>query len=219
SLGARFKGKHVGTFGGGGTFSFFFSHHISTMEGGAIITNCEKHANDLRSMRAHGWIRDRSDRDQIKHLNADANIDDRWLFVLPGFNLRPTEIQGAIGQVQLSRIDGYIKDRKGIANHVASVFSDINDLKVIGHELSGEAFDCSWMNIPIEIRPEASANKQQIVQIFEDAGFETRPIIAGNFCLHPVGELLNSKGLHRLHIGGYTQNMDQEYCFCLGGEF
>ena len=192
SLGARFKGKHVGTFGEGGTFSFFFSHHISTMEGGAIITNCEKHANDLRSMRAHGWIRDRSDSDQIKLANADANIDDRWLFVLPGFNLRPTEIQGAIGQVQISKIGQFITDRKFIADQVVTRLLDVDCLEVIGYGLSRELFDCSWMNIPIQVNPNGPVSKKQVVQIFEEVGFETRPIIAGNFCLHPVGELLKS---------------------------
>lgn len=217
SLGARFNGKHVGTFGAGGTFSFFFSHHLTTMEGGAVVTNDEGHANDLRSMRAHGWIRDRSDKDVIRQEICDNNIDERWYFILPGFNLRPTELQGAIGMVQLEKIDRFIAKRKNIARIAASIFNNSNDIKIFGTDLSPSIFDCSWMNIAILTQDNSTLGKGKLVRIFEEAGIETRPIIAGDFSQHPASQYCSNvseyKITKRLHsqgfmISAFTDNED-----------
>ena len=95
SLGVAWSGKMVGSFGHLASFSFYFSHHITTIEGGMITTNDGELANLLRAMRAHGWIRQMDGREQIAARYPD--IDPRFLFLTTGFNLRPIEINAAIG--------------------------------------------------------------------------------------------------------------------------
>lgn len=101
--GAKFSGKHVGTFGDLATFSFFASHHITTMEGGMITTN-NKMLNEIgKSMRTFGWSRDLSSKKQLE--KKYPNIDSRFLFVNTGFNFRPTELQGAFGIHQIDKLE------------------------------------------------------------------------------------------------------------------
>ncbi len=107
SLGAHSEGRHVGTFGDAGSFSFYFSHHISTIEGGMVVTNDAELCDDLRSLRAHGWVRDRTDKARWKE--SSPGIDERFLFIAPGYNVRPTEIQGAIGSAQLRRLETMLR--------------------------------------------------------------------------------------------------------------
>ena len=95
SMGAKYRNKFCGTIGDIGTFSTFFSHHISTVEGGVITTQNDELANLIRSMRAHGWVRDRKDKQKL--IKKYKNIDSKFLFTNPGFNLRPTEFNGVLG--------------------------------------------------------------------------------------------------------------------------
>ncbi len=89
--GASQEGKKVGTFGDIGTFSFFLSHHITTMEGGMLVTNNEEIAEIAKSLRTFGWTREMKKKDEI---NAEySDVDPRFLFVNVGYNLRPTELQ------------------------------------------------------------------------------------------------------------------------------
>ncbi len=98
--GASYRGKKVGSFGLAGTYSFYFSHHISTIEGGMIVTDDDELAQLPRSLRAFGWTRDWDN----GVAPNDSDFDPRFLFVNVGFNLRPTEIQGAFGIHQLGRL-------------------------------------------------------------------------------------------------------------------
>lgn len=93
--GAEFNGRKVGSFGDLSTFSFFFSHHISTIEGGVVLTDNDEYAELARSLRAHGWVRELKTREKIA--GRYSGIDDRFLFINIGFNVRPTEIQGGFG--------------------------------------------------------------------------------------------------------------------------
>jgi CDP-6-deoxy-D-xylo-4-hexulose-3-dehydrase len=103
SLGSWEGGNHTGTSGLAGSFSFYFSHHITTMEGGGVCSNSEFFTNDLRSIRSHGWSRDR--KDVAKWNSKSTKNDSKFLFVTSGFNVRPMEIQAAIGLSQLKDIE------------------------------------------------------------------------------------------------------------------
>ena len=103
SLGAKFNKKFCGTFGLMGSHSFFFSHHISTMEGGAIVTNDDEIYHILLTLRAHGWTRDLPDKNLICKKSKDP-FKEMFRFVLPGFNVRPLELSAAVGIEQLKRL-------------------------------------------------------------------------------------------------------------------
>jgi CDP-6-deoxy-D-xylo-4-hexulose-3-dehydrase len=133
SLGGHFAGAHVGTFGVMGAFSCYFSHHISTIEGGVVITSDTELFDDLKSLRAHGWIRDRSDAAYWKERYPE--LDPRFLFISGGYNVRPTEIQAAIGRVQLQKLDQMLAARERLARRVRDwVSSSAPWLRLIGAE-------------------------------------------------------------------------------------
>ena len=126
SLGAEFKGKQTGTFGLLGSFSTYFSHHISTMEGGFVTTDNEELYHILLSIRAHGWTRN------LPKKNLVANKSDNWFeeafrFVLPGYNVRPVEMSGAIGLKQLKKLPSFLKKRRNNAKLFVSLFKDHPD--------------------------------------------------------------------------------------------
>jgi CDP-6-deoxy-D-xylo-4-hexulose-3-dehydrase len=186
SLGSWDGGIHAGTNGLAGSFSFYFSHHITTMEGGGIATNDDQLADDIRSIRSHGWSRDRSDVEKWTE-NVSAN-DAKFLFVSTGYNIRPMEIQAAIGCAQIADIDMFISKRRWIAAQV------INSLKgskarVIGAETlenQQSGSNHSWMLIPIIC--ETSEIKKSMVLSLAQAGVETRPALTGNFLSQPAIE-------------------------------
>ncbi len=109
SHGAELNGKKVGTFGDIGTFSFYFSHHITTIEGGMVVTNNEDYFELAKSLRVFGWARNLKNYEE--HTRKHPNIDKRFLFVNRGFNFRPTEIQGAFGIHQIKKLDKFIENK------------------------------------------------------------------------------------------------------------
>lgn len=122
ALGTVYKGKKLGNFGLASTFSFYVGHHMSTVEGGAILTDNEELATMLKLVRAHGWDRnlDFAKRDEIrKKFKINSNFYSRYTFYDLGFNLRPTEVNGFIGNYQLQFIDEIIKKR--VANFIKVV--------------------------------------------------------------------------------------------------
>ncbi len=187
SLGSWNEGLHAGTSGTAGSFSFYFSHHITTMEGGGIATNESELADDLRSMRSHGWSRDRSD---VKEWTAEiSDTDSKFLFVSTGYNVRPMEIQAVIGSAQIQDISKFVKRRRAIARKVNASLSG-TDLSIIGKEsLSGESDEesNSWMLIPIYVSGNAAnQRKRLILEALELNGIETRPVLTGNFLAQPA---------------------------------
>lgn len=192
SLGAHWAGKHVGTTGSAGSFSFYFSHHLSTIEGGMVVTNDQGLADDLRGLRAHGWIRDRSDR--ARWIAKYPQFDPRFLFATVGYNVRPTEIQGAVGSVQLRRLDEMLFARESLARAVRGwLATSAPWLELIGADtLDGitppdrRGRTNSWMTLPFRLRSGAPADRNSVVEQLERNGVETRPIIAGNLVRHPA---------------------------------
>ncbi|MGH8602681.1 MAG: DegT/DnrJ/EryC1/StrS family aminotransferase [Gammaproteobacteria bacterium] len=203
SFGAFFAGRHVGGFGRGGTLSHFYSHHLTTMEGGTILTDDSELADDLRSFRAHGWIRDRSDKERL--VREHAAFDPRFLFVTTGYNVRPLEVQAAIGRIQLQRMDGLLAARDEVARNVSSfVHKHVPWIKLIG----AETLDTkparrterrhSWMNLPFLLENGAPKSLEETKAFLEEAGVETRPIIAGNLARHPAAQGIISRAAGEL---------------------
>ncbi|MDE2025587.1 MAG: DegT/DnrJ/EryC1/StrS family aminotransferase, partial [Patescibacteria group bacterium] len=115
SLGTVYKGKLLGNYGLASTFSFYVGHHMSTIEGGAICTDSEQLATMLRLVRAHGWDRNLSEKRQEKIRNkykVNSTFYSRYTFYDLGYNLRPTEINGFIGNLQVNYLNEIVKKRK-----------------------------------------------------------------------------------------------------------
>jgi CDP-6-deoxy-D-xylo-4-hexulose-3-dehydrase len=186
SLGSWVGTKHAGTSGLGGSFSFYFSHHITTMEGGGVATNDSDFADDLRSIRSHGWSRDRTDA-TVWQENV-SNNDAKFLFVSTGFNVRPMEIQAAIGISQLKDLDIFIQKRRNLAISIDNAVSG-SGLELVGAItlLNPETERShSWMLMPIRVIGQNSyERKKRIVAQLENLGIETRPVLTGNFISQP----------------------------------
>jgi CDP-6-deoxy-D-xylo-4-hexulose-3-dehydrase len=187
SLGSWSEGKHAGTSGVMSSYSFYFSHHITTMEGGGVATNEANVADDLRSMRSHGWSRDRSD--VASWTDKISSNDSKFLFVSTGYNVRPMEIQAAIGSLQIDQIEIFIEKRRNIATKVREALAD-SKLKIIGiSSLDNEESrkGNSWMLIPIQVTGEDAQNRKKIIlRKLEELEIETRPVLTGNFLAQPA---------------------------------
>ena len=187
SLGSWNEDLHAGTFGIAGSFSFYFSHHITTMEGGGIATNDDEYADDLRSMRSHGWSRDRSD--ALEWNKKALNNNEKFLFISTGYNFRPMEIQAVVGSAQILQIDEFVDRRRRIAKRVNDALLG-TELTVIGSEsLLDSKFERinSWMLIPIYVSGVNSVQKKKlIIEELDKKEIETRPVLTGNFLAQPA---------------------------------
>jgi len=200
--GAEFNGKKVGSFGDISTFSFFFSHHISTIEGGMILTDNEEYGEIAKSLRAHGWIRELKNKDKIAAEYPE--IDERFLFINIGFNLRPTEIQGAFGIHQIKKLDKFIEIRRKNAIYWTKKLEKYSDYLILPKGRINTKH--VWFGNPITVKPTAPFTRKEFVDFLEKKGIETRPIMAGNIVEQPVmklfkyrkvGDLNNSKFIMR----------------------
>lgn len=181
SLGARYQGKYTGTFGLLGSFSSFFSHHISTMEGGLVTTDDEELYHIMLSMRSHGWTRNLPHDNKVTGKKSDDAFAESFNFVLPGYNLRPLEMSGALGLEQLKKIPSLIKGRR--AN--AEVFNETLRNHPI-FSLQEEIGESSWFGFSLLLRPGSNISRAQLIEKLDANGFEVRPIVAGNFINNPV---------------------------------
>jgi CDP-6-deoxy-D-xylo-4-hexulose-3-dehydrase len=183
SLGTVYKGKKLGNFGIASTFSFYVGHHMSTIEGGAICTDNEDLAVMLRVVRAHGWDRNLSFKHQNNLRNkfkVNSTFYSRYTFYDLGYNLRPTEIQGYIGNLQLAYIDEITKKRNDNFLKLAESIYKIDEKYIpIKYDhidfLSNFAFPviCKTKGIRDKLVAECK-NK-----------IEIRPIVGGNMSMQP----------------------------------
>ena len=202
SLGTRRKGKPVGTFGDLGTFSFFFSHHITTIEGGMVVTDDDDIADLLRCLRAHGWTRHMRRGPEIAAKHPD--IDPRFLFVNLGFNLSPTEINGVFGIEQLKKLDGFNLRRIEAAEKWVRAFADISARGRMAPMRITADTEAAWFGFPVIC--DSKATRDRLRDHLERYGIETRPIICGNITRQPALKFLP----HRVHsrLAGADRIMD-----------
>ena len=186
SLGAKYNNKYTGTFGICGTFSPYFSHHISTMEGGVIVTNVEELYQIYLSLRAHGWTRNLEKNNLISN-KSDDKFYESFRFILPGYNVRPLELEAAIGIEQLKKVPTFIKARRENAKIFQHYFK--NDDRFIIQKEIGKS---SWFGFSLIINPlEKSLKRDEVVNILNQAGIESRPIVSGNFTKNEVIKYFN----------------------------
>jgi CDP-6-deoxy-D-xylo-4-hexulose-3-dehydrase len=196
SLGSRRGKLHAGETGLASTFSFYFSHHITTMEGGGVATNDLGFADDLRAIRSHGWSRDRSDviswKNNYASTLATQSISENQLkfqFITTGYNLRPMEIQAAIGIEQLRDLDDFVIKRRNIARYIKSLLDDTIFEVIDGGTLNKIELENahSWMFICIRInKPITNEFRKKLDDLLEKHEIESRPVLTGNFLDQPV---------------------------------
>ncbi|WP_409523334.1 DegT/DnrJ/EryC1/StrS family aminotransferase [Nitrincola sp. MINF-07-Sa-05] len=176
SMGAEYKGKKAGSFGLMGTFSSFFSHHIATMEGGCVITDDEELYHILLCIRAHGWTRNLPKENKVSGIKSDDPFEESFKFILPGYNVRPLEMSGAIGLEQLKKLPDFVAVRRQNATLFQQLFSDHPFLTI-----QKEIGDSSWFGFSMVINPGAPFTRKQMVAAMQEAEIECRPIVTGNF--------------------------------------
>jgi CDP-6-deoxy-D-xylo-4-hexulose-3-dehydrase len=183
ALGSEYGGNKVGNFGVGGAYSFFFSHHMMTMEGGMIVCNDPGVAERLRILRAHGWVRNT---EAARHQLEKYDVDPRYAFINWGFNVRPTDVQAGFGLAQLEKLPEFNRQRKRLADQFFGAFA--NHPFLAFPEVDPKA-NPSWLALPMMLKDDAPFTKGDFTQYLESEGIETRPIVAGNIARHPVAEV------------------------------
>lgn len=178
SLGASISGRPCGAWGDIGTHSFFFSHQLATAEGGMLVTNDRLLADLARCLRAHGWARDLP-ADSILQDRAEDEFAEAYRFLMPGYNVRPTEIAAAVGLVQLGKLDAALEQRRRNAIEFKRLFAGDWRFKT-QNELPGAA--SSWFGFTII----PGAPRDQFLEPMRRAGIEFRQITGGNFLQHPA---------------------------------
>ncbi|MFC4161769.1 DegT/DnrJ/EryC1/StrS family aminotransferase [Chitinimonas lacunae] len=217
SMGALYQGRQTGTFGVMGSYSSFFSHHISTMEGGLVVTDDEELYHLLLCLRAHGWTRNLPKFNHVCGEKSDDPFRESFRFVLPGYNVRPLELSGALGSEQLKKLPGMIEVRRANAERFLALLRDYPYLRP-----QREVGQSSWFGFSMVIAPEAPFDRDALVAALTAHGIECRPIVAGNFAKNEVvswfdheiqGELQNADWIdrHGLFIGNHHYPLDAEF--------
>ncbi len=200
SMGAKLNGQYCGTFGDINTYSTFFSHHIATMEGGMILTDDEELYHLALSLRAHGWVRELP-QDTSLCDRGDDDFNEAYRFILPGFNARPLEMSGAIGVVQLKKLDNMVAIRRNNARLFQALFAD--DKRFILQKEHGES---SWFAFTLQIAPDSNLTRAQVFETLRKSDIGFRMITGGNFLRHDVIKYFDYQV-----VGGGTPNADHAH--------
>ena len=213
SMDAELNGRKTGTFGDLNTFSFFFSHHISTMEGGIVLTDDEELCHLLRSIRAHGWTRDLPPGSPLFERKHNEHFE-AYRFILPGYNVRPMEINGAIGREQLKKLPRMTERRR----HNLVLFQKLfaGDDRFITQRENGKS---SCFSFTVILNPDGSIDRDRVFENLRNAGIGFRMITGGCFLRHdairyfdyevvdggvPNAELAHDRGFF---VGNHPQDL------------
>jgi CDP-6-deoxy-D-xylo-4-hexulose-3-dehydrase len=216
SMGATYEGKLAGTFGEIGTFSSFFSHHISTMEGGVSVTNSLELKQVMTSLRAHGWTRELPSENFVHDKTGD-DFEDLFRFVLPGYNLRPLELEGAIGTEQLKKLNSIVSGRRANALKFINLMQKFPEIQI-----QRELGESSWFGFSLLLTGKHKGRRADLVSALKSQSIAVRPIVAGNFTKNPVlkhlphvalEDLKNADQVHDegLFIGNHHYEMNHEF--------
>ena len=180
SLGGEYNGKPLGSIGLMGSYSTFFSHHMATMEGGLIGTDDEELYHILLSIRSHGWTRHLPFKNKLCK-KSENPFEESFRFILPGYNVRPIEMMGAIGIEQLKKLPEFLKYRRENAEYFKKLFG--NDERFIIQKEIGKS---SWFGFSFLINEKSGIKRDDVIKVLTEANVDTRPIVAGNFARKEV---------------------------------
>lgn len=207
-MGAKFQDQYCGSFGDIASFSLYFSHHMSTIEGGMILTSHKELDEIIRSLRAHGWSRELDDNSELNPFSQTLS-KEIYQFILPGYNLRPTEIQAAIGLVQIQRFNSFINQRLKNAQTFQSLFKDSER-----YFIQSENGQSSWYGFTLILKPDFRQKRQIIFSKLAQNGIEYRTIVGGNFTRHEVIKYFNYDCLEPLT----NADLVHEHGFFIGND-
>ena len=197
SLGAKYGNKYSGNFGVAASHSFFFSHHIQTIEGGMITTNDRDICEYSRSLRSHGWNRDSLEKNSFSKSPA-AKFMNSFNFVLPGYNLRPNELNGVLGLAQLKKLPYLLEGRKENARFFKKLFDNESYCSTQKCDQ-----DSSWYGFSILLEGALKDKRDYVLNELHNIGIETRPIVTGNFLKNSVCDFMNYE------ISGILKNVER----------
>ena len=185
ALGSRYVSKYLGTFGDFGTYSFYYSHQITSGEGGMIVCKSKEDYNLLYTLRSHGWDRGLYNK-KIKNFN----------FINSGFNLRPLDLTAAIGLSQFNRLKNMMSTRKKSRDLIIKSLKKSNKWKnQFTFFEPTKNLKPSWFGLPILLNKDFINSKTNFLKYLNSKGIEIRPILSGNFLNQPSAKLykLNKK--------------------------
>ncbi len=200
SMGAEYKGKQTGTFGIMGTFSTFFSHHMATMEGGFVTTDDEELYHILLSLRAHGWTRNLPKENKVC-TKSDNWFEESFRFVLPGYNVRPVEMSGAIGIEQLKKLPSFLEQRRKNASVFVELFGDHSDFMI-----QKDIDNSSWFGFSLIIKPTSKLKREEIINLLKENSIDCRPIVTGNFTKNEVMRFFDYEIYDKLKNADYLHD-------------
>ncbi|MCH7864012.1 MAG: DegT/DnrJ/EryC1/StrS family aminotransferase [Proteobacteria bacterium] len=214
SLDAELGGQKTGTFGHMGTFSFFFSHHISTGEGGMLLTDDAEIDGLARAVRAHGWSRDVPDGAGLFE-PMDDSFAEAYRFVIPGYNLRPQEINAAVGLEQLKKLPAMTAQRRANLALFQEAFG--GDGRFVIQRENGKSSSFCFTMI---VKPDSGLNRDRVFRALKDADIGYRMITGGCFPRHDairffdhdcVGDLANANMAHDrgFFVGNHPFDLSQ----------
>ena len=175
ALGSKYENTHVGNFGCGGTFSFYYGHHMSTIEGGAVVTNDDDFADAMKSIRSHGWSRDISDsaKEKWKSYHSIDDVRELYTFYFAGFNLRSNEISAYLGLKQLDDLPSFVEHRKLVCKWYKEDLPNFYYQKASSSIVSPFAYG-------ILVK-----NRLDVFYELQKNGIESRPLICGSLGRQP----------------------------------
>lgn len=188
-MGAVYKGKRCGTFGRCGAFSLSQGSHLSTGEGGVVVCNDEELYHLLLALRSYGSTEHLPRPNKIDHKKIDK-LSEGYRFLLPGYNMRPTEIAGAVGLVQLEKLPAMLAARRRNAEQLQHLLKEVPEV-----QLQCSIGDSSWLSFALVLKEGLLGRREVVVEELIRQGIECRPITGGNITAHPVMAHLN----HAIH--------------------
>jgi CDP-6-deoxy-D-xylo-4-hexulose-3-dehydrase len=186
SMGSTYNNVDTSHYGLITTYSSFFSHHISSIEGGFCVTDDEELYQIMISLRAHGWTRGLPDKNFVCDKTGEA-FDDLFRFVLPGYNLRPNEVYAAIASEQIKKLPSFVSDRILNENVFHTIYkSDTCYQENFDIQVETRSARSSWFGFSLILKNRLYGKRKIVAKTLFDNGIECRPIVAGDFTKNPV---------------------------------
>lgn len=192
ALGAKFKGRMVGSWGDLASFSFYPAHHITTGEGGAVACSSVQLSKIIASLRdwgRHCWCEPGHDNTCGRRYNWEFSglpegYDHKYIYSEVGYNLKITDLQAAIGLVQLDRLNSFAAARQRNFNALHELFRRYEDWFILPYSIEGA--EPSWFGYPITIKPSAPFTRADFLKYLEERRIGARLIFGGNLARQPA---------------------------------